>query len=195
MKVVSPSRLHQLGTIEDIAGFIDAEDSIEDASVEKTNFSSIEIKSFGIKNATLTNCDMTAAKFPDASWHVTELQDSRCSGMQLDKGTFKDVVFKGCKLDLVNFRFAKLTNVIFDSCVIDEMDFYGAELKNMKFIDCAINGVVFTSSRLHNVDFTEAQIVGIKGISSLKGATINNEQLIYLAPYLASEFGIKVSEQ
>lgn len=168
--------------------------SITDALVIKTDFSGTEISGFGIKNAVISDSVMTAAKFPDASWHITELHTSRCSGMQLDNGHLKDVLFKNCKLDLVNFRFAKLTNVIFDSCVITEMDFYNAELKNVAFINCEIDKVEFSRSKLQNVDLTEAQIVAVKGPSHLRGAIINNEQLVYLAPSLAVEFGIKVAE-
>ncbi|MFZ2544472.1 MAG: pentapeptide repeat-containing protein [Candidatus Saccharimonadales bacterium] len=214
MKISHPVISKNLSLVSDFSQLIATEDGIENERIEnesfdqlslknftiidsqiiKTDFSGTEIDGFGLKNTRFSDCNMTTAKFPDASWHVVELLNSRCSGIQLNVGILKDVLFKGCKLDLSNFRFAKLTNVIFDGCVINEMDFYNAELKNVQFINCEIDRVEFSNSKLHNVDFTESQIITIKGISSLKGAIISNEQLIYLAPYLASQFGIKISE-
>ena len=166
--------------------------TINNSHVVKTDFSGVAIEGFGLKNTTLADCIMTAAKFPDASWHVVEVANSRCSGMQLDKAHLKDVRFTGCKLDLVNCRFAKLTNVVFDGCVVSEMDFYNAELKNVTFIDCDIEGVEFAGSKLQNVDLTASRIGAVKGVTNLKGAIISGEQLIYLAPYLAAEAGIRV---
>lgn len=214
VKITSPAIPPQLDPIAGFSRLIASEDNLEDVKIEnesfhqstlqafsiansrimKTDFTGVEIHGFGIKNAVFGDCDMTVAKYPDASWHTAQLHDSRCSGMQLDKAVLKDVLFKNCKLDMTNLRFAKLVNIIFDSCVVNEMDFYNADLKNIAFINCDIDNVEFSSAKLHNVDLTESRIINLKGASSLRGATINNEQLIYLAPYLASEFGIKVSK-
>ncbi|HUC96590.1 MAG TPA: pentapeptide repeat-containing protein [Candidatus Saccharimonadales bacterium] len=214
MKIAKPTLSKDLETVTDIPSFIRNEDSLEDAIVEnesfnqqtlkgfsiantrivKTDLSEVKINGFSLKDTVFIDSNMAAAKFPNSSWHVIELINSRCTGMQITEGVLKDVLFKGCKLDMVNFRFSKLTNTIFDNCVVKEMDFYNAELKNVKFIDCEIDNVEFSASKLQSVDFTESQIVLIKGTPSLKGAIISNEQLIHLAPYFAAEFGIKVVE-
>lgn len=168
--------------------------SVTDSRVIKTNFAEITIPSFGVKNVEFIHCDMTMARFADASWHVAEMRNSRCSGMQLDAAHLQNVRFIDCKLDLVNFRFAKLANVVFESCVVREMDFYGATLKNVVFVDCEIDAVGFAGAKLQNVDLTNAQLTNIKNVTSLKGATISDEQLIYLAPQLATANGIKISD-
>lgn len=214
MKISRPTIPARLESIDDLQRITQFEDTIEDSEIigqsldqctlknlaiansktTKTSFAESDIDGFGLKNAVFTDCVMTMANFPDASWHVVEIRNSRCSGIQLDKANLKDVLFKDCKLDLANLRFAKLTNVIFENCVITELDLYNAELKNVAFIGCDMDDVEFSRTTLHNVDLTESQIIKIKGIPYLKGATINSEQLVYLAPYLANEFGIKISE-
>lgn len=213
--ITSPSLLARLEPIDDLAiriahgeediagvrvedqtldGVACASLSITGSRVVKTNFSTVEIPGFDVKNAVFVGCDMTMANFPEASWHMIELEKGLCSGMQLDNAYLKHTVFRDCKMDLVNFRFAELTNVLFERCVVREMDFYNATLKNVAFVDCEIDAVVFSGSKLQHVDLTRAKLSEVKNVAAFKGATFSNEQLIYLAPYLAATCGIKVDD-
>lgn len=209
-----PTLLRHLEPVTDLSEFFREEDTLENSLVNhgtlvnshlkdclidgshlrKTDLSNTKIDTFSMSNCIIDDCTFIASQFPDSSWHMTEMTNSRCSGIQLSTSTIRNVRFKHCKLDLANFRFAKLSNVIFEECVVEEMDFYGASLKNVSFIDCELDKVEFSTASLQQVDLTEARIVSLRGIPSLKGAIITNEQLIYLAPYFAAEFGIKIQQ-
>ena len=144
-------------------------------------------------NSQFESCSLITSDCSDSNWHSSELINCRASGLQLQSSIQKNVHFKNCKLDLANMRFAKLTNVTFESCVVTGMDFYNAALKDVTFLDCVIEDIEFSGAKLHNVDISPSHIVSLKGIHYLKGAVINNEQLIYLAPLFAQEIGITVS--
>ena len=47
-------------------------------------------------------------------------------------------------------------------------------------------------SRLTDVDLRGADLDTVRGIASLKGATVSFEQLMTLAPALAEELGLRV---
>ncbi len=216
MKIISPRIPRQIVPLDDLpAVFTAGEEDIEGVAIEngalqsarlssfsltnsriqKTSFAESKIAGFGVKNVEFVQCDMTMARFADASWHVAELRSSRCSGMQLDTAHLQNVRFADCKLDLINFRFAKLTNVIFESCVVREMDFYGATLKNVAFVDCEIDAVGFSDAKMQGVDLTGAQLIDIKNVGSLKGTIISSDQLVYLAPQLAVTNGIGIRDE
>jgi uncharacterized protein YjbI with pentapeptide repeats len=104
------------------------------------------------------------------------------------------VSFVDCKLDLANFRFAKLKNVLFDSCVLTEADFAGATFNNVSFDNCELDKADFSNTKCTKLDLRGSSIVDVIGISSLKGAIVSPEQLISLAPQLAAEIGLVVEQ-
>jgi uncharacterized protein YjbI with pentapeptide repeats len=108
--------------------------------------------------------------------------------------SIQDVVFKGCKLDLVNFRFAKLKNVIFRDCLVSDTDFYNAELTNVRFDKCNIEKIELSGTKNKNLDLRSSQLGSIHGSGSLKGAIIDQMQLMQLAPYLAQEIGLTIKD-
>lgn len=112
--------------------------------------------------------------------------------MQLSQSLLKNVYFKSSKVDLANFRFARLENVIFEDCIVNGLDFYSAKLKNVDFRNCRIIDVEFSDSHLINVDLSRSELESIKGLKSMKGVCITYSQLMQLAPAMAVELGLKL---
>lgn len=168
--------------------------SIIGSRIVKSDFTRSNFEGLSLDNVAIESCTILTGRFTNSSWHTTKIINSRCSGIQLDMSTLKNVVFIGCKLDLANFRYAKMTNVIFEECVIDDMDLYGSILKNIDFIDCKINNLELQNSKLKNVDFRKSEFVRIKISTDLKGAIISTQQLIFLSPQLAHHAGIVVED-
>ena len=120
---------------------------------------------------------------------------SRLSGCILSDATLEDLQWRSCKLDMTNFRFAKLKNVIFKDCDLTDADFAGANLDNVMFASCTLERADFSAASMHDVDLTGSELVDLKGIKGLAGATIADEQLIALAPAIALELGIKLKDR
>jgi uncharacterized protein YjbI with pentapeptide repeats len=166
--------------------------SISESLISKTDLSQMSLESLDILDCRFIGCNFTASKFPNSGWRIVLIDGARCSGMQVTNSILKNITFKKSKLELVNFRFSNLENVIFEDCILNDVDFYNAKLKNVEFINCMINNITFASAKMVNVDVSKSQIEDIKGMNSLKGITISYDQLMQMAPYFATEAGIKV---
>lgn len=156
-----------------------------EAKLEKSDFTDIA----------MFDCELVAANFAEASWRRVLVQNARSTGLQLQTSTFKDVTFDGCKLDLTNFRFAKLKNVCFTGCILDEADFYMAELENVYFRGCSLRKTEFSSAKLKRVDLRTSDVAEIAGVTSLAGAIIDSVQLVALAPLLATASNIQIRDE
>jgi len=168
--------------------------AFEESLVEKTNFSQSHIEQFETKDCVFKDCDLTAASLANSSWHVVEIQGARCSGIQLQNSTLKNVLFKDCKIEFANFRFSKLESIVFEDCMINDIDFYHASLKNVIFPGSSVENITFAGARLKGVDLSDADLISVKNVSGLKGATISYEQLTFLAPYFTQELGILIKQ-
>ena len=212
MQITPPSLPPLLTTVDNPSALFEDEDSIEGVDVRdsfvmtdqlqktsisesllsKIDFSQVNAHRFDISDCALKNCNFTASKFPDSSWHRVSIEGTRCSGLQVTNGTMKHVTFTNSKLEIVNFRFSRFENVRFEDCVLDDVDFYEARLKNIEFVNCTINKMTFANASIVNVDISKSTVDTVIGIRSLRGVTISYDQLMQFAPGFASEAGIKI---
>lgn len=121
-----------------------------------------------------------------------EVTTSRMSGVIMSESNLRDVVFRGCKFNLANFRFAKLQSVLFDDCDLTEADLSGAVLAGVTFSRCQLRRTDFDAAVMSDVDVTTSELLDPKGVRGLGGVTIGYDQLAGLAPQLATELGIKL---
>lgn len=212
MNILKPQLPPDLTPIEDINILLDKDEDIIDASISnqiavgvqtegvamsycsivKSDFSMVTMEKFEIANSEIKSSNFSGGKFPESSWRTVTIDATRCSGLDLQNSILKNIRFSNSKLDIVNFRFATIENMLFENCVLDDADFYGARLKNVDFINCTISKITFANAKMNAVDLSKSTIETINGIASLKGVTINYDQLIQLAPYFATEAGIKI---
>jgi uncharacterized protein YjbI with pentapeptide repeats len=212
MRISAPiaPRLAAAPTIWD--GEVETETEIDDARIENTDFSSASRLSIGashIQRATLTGTTLDRLELTDAICVKVEaaalsaykanllrvhISDTRFTGAEFAEGHFEDCVFRNVKLDEAGFRFAHFKRVRFENCMLRQADFSGAKLAYVTFDGCGLEGANFVSAACSGVDISGEDLTGIKGILGLKGATISTEQLMQLAPLLASELGFRVKE-
>lgn len=166
--------------------------SLDEVKLEKVILAGAKLEKFGGSDVIMHACDLSAVQSSEISLLRTAINDSRATGFDCSKGTFKDVSFTGCKLDMANFRFAKLTDVAFVDCILTDADFMGAEFKHVSFENCLLERTVFDQATMQDVDLRTSQLIDLRSWQSLTGATIDNVQLMTAAPYLANELGIKV---
>lgn len=166
--------------------------SLDEVVLDRSILAEATLDKLTARDVVLKNCDFSAARCAEVSLQRAEMKGGRMTGWDCNKGLFKDVTFENCKLDMTNFRFAKFTRVRFVSCMMADADFLHAELQDVKFEDCLLERTDFNQCKLKNVDLRTSQLPGLKGWQHLKGATIDNIQLMAAAPYLANEIGITV---
>jgi uncharacterized protein YjbI with pentapeptide repeats len=140
----------------------------------------------------LVRCDLSGSDFSEATWDRVRVVDCRASAIELPQAALRNVAFVDCKLDDANLRMARLREVRFDNCVLAGAEFGAAQLEDVAFNGSDLAGVDFGQARCAAVDLRDARLTGIKGIDSLRGATVALEQVVTLAPALALALGLRV---
>lgn len=166
--------------------------SLDEVLLEHVILAGTNLEKLNARDLIAKRCDFSACRASEGSLLRSALSDCRMTGWDINKGLCQDVTFKNCKLDMTNFRFAKFTRVRFVDCVLTEADFLNAQLHEVSFENCLLERVIFSQCTMVKVDFRTSQLVAIQGWQHLKGAVIDDAQLMAAAPYLANEIGIIV---
>ena len=140
----------------------------------------------------LENLDVAVLLAARPTWRGVQLRGSRIGSAELYDGEWSSVSVTDCRLGYLNFRHAKLNEVRFSGCRITELDLSGASLTQVVLTECEIETLTLTGARLKDVDLRGARLREIAGLAALSGATIDETQLVQLAPLLAAEAGIAV---
>ena len=167
---------------------------MDEVLCEKVGFSGARLARLSVRDARMNRCDFTTAHCPESSWRQVTFDGGRMTGWDVSRSMIKDVHFSNCKIDMVNFRFAKLQRVRFEDCVLVGADFAAAHLTEVSFERCILERADFSQSHLKQVDFRTSDMRGLGGWQYLKGAVIDNAQLLGAASYLAQEIGIIVED-
>lgn len=162
--------------------------------LEKMGFLQAQLPRVTARDMVAKQCDFSSTVLADGAFNRVEFINCRMTGVDFNKASVHDVLFRGCKLDMANFRFADVRRVQFIDCTFVESDFLNATLHDVRFESCVLEKVTFDQAKCKQVDLRTSQLVELSGWSSLKGAVIDTAQLMAIAPYLASTLGVIVRE-
>ena len=82
--------------------------------------------------------------------------------------------------------------MIFEECEIGGVDARASQLRSVSFVGCTVQELNVTEASLSKVDLSGAKLRTLVGVDGLRGAIINREQLLDLAPLLAAQLGVEV---
>jgi uncharacterized protein YjbI with pentapeptide repeats len=181
---------HVVGT--DFAGAVAI--SISVSKMENCDAMGMTVELFELSDVECVRFEAAALQAYKANLLRVALTDCRLTGVELAEGHFEDCVFKNVKFDNAGFRFATFKRVRFENCILRQADFSSAKFSHVTFTDCDLEAANFASAHCTTVDVTNQDLSLAKGILGLKGATISTEQLIQLAPLLASELGFHIED-
>ena len=150
----------------------------------------------------LTGARISGTEIADCradTWNMTRgnLLHTEISGTRIGAGVVFDSVwekvrFTNCRISYLNLRESKLTDVEFRDCKIDEIDLDRAKVSRVAFPDSSVGAFQCEGAILGNVDIRGLEPHKISGVHSLRGATIDDTQLMLFAELFASELGITV---
>jgi uncharacterized protein YjbI with pentapeptide repeats len=146
------------------------------------------------ESCVLHNCDLTGARFDACGLSHVVFSHCRLDGFTAMDTSFDGVIVDDSNLSLANFRFLKTFNILFKESMLVEVDFTGTRLERALFQKCNLRQADFTQVTATGVDFRGSELDEIRGVASLKGATIGRLQLFGLALSLARDAGITVAE-
>ncbi|GEL95950.1 pentapeptide repeat-containing protein [Cellulomonas composti] len=128
-----------------------------------------------------------------ATWQDGTLTDCRLGAVQAYSCRWTRVEVVGGKVDYLNLRDTTLENVRFTGVVIDELDLARVRAKGLTFEDCRVRRLDVTGASLKDADLRGIRdLQHLDGVAGLAGATISTEQLVEIAPALASHLGLRV---
>ncbi|MDB5178683.1 MAG: pentapeptide repeat-containing protein [Patescibacteria group bacterium] len=153
-----------------------------------------KLRESGWSDVQISGGQLGGLDLTNGAWRRVTVSGARLSGVVLVEAELRDVTFADAKLDLANLRFAKLTRVQFLRCQLTEADFAGAQLTDVSFTGCDLTASSFAGATLEDVDLRTSTLRDLHDLAGLRGATIDTEQLIGLAPELAETLGLKVAD-
>jgi uncharacterized protein YjbI with pentapeptide repeats len=121
-----------------------------------------------------------------------EVRSCRLTGCQLAEATFSDVTFADCRLDLVGLRMARLERVVFQDCRMAECDLYESSLTDVLFERCELREATFSGARMKRVELRGCDLAGLQGVEALRGARMPWNDVLEIAPLLATALGVEI---
>ena len=126
------------------------------------------------------------------AWRDCRVSGGRLGALTLPGATWTAVRLRGIKLGFVNLAAARLEDVVFEECEIGGFDAQAARIRSLAFVRCTVQELNVADATLSKVDLSGAKLRTLVGVESLRGATIDRDQLVDLAPLLAAQLGIEV---
>ena len=155
----------------------------DEFNIATSQVAEVRFRQLGVPLFRMARSVLREVEFDGGRLGAVEAYDVQC----------RAVHFKNCRLNYLNLRGSKLADVAFTDCQIDELDLGQASAERMRFTGSRIGVLSLHGGTLKDVDFRGAELEVVNGAASLRGATISPEQLMNLAPQLATEFGIRVA--
>jgi uncharacterized protein YjbI with pentapeptide repeats len=112
--------------------------------------------------------------------------------LDLSGSTFNSVRIDGLRIGYANLINGTINDVLFSNCTFDTLDLFGSKLKRVAFENCKVEELDVRTATLEHFDLRGLVFGQLNGLQSIYGATINEIQLMQLAPLLAKNLGLVV---
>lgn len=193
-------RLEPHGDYEAI-DFVDRDLTDQDASdahfldcrLERCGLDGLSLRRARIVESLLADVHGTTVDAAESTWRGSHVSGGRLGAMSLAGATWTGIRVRGCHLGFLSVAGAQLEDVRFEGCEIGALDARSAELRSITFIDCAVDELNVAGAT--GVDLSGARLRSLIGVESLRGAIVSHEQLVDLAPLLATQLGLEVRPQ
>lgn len=148
------------------------------------------------RNAVFDRCDLSGVVLEDSTLKRAEFHDCRMSGLVFAGSTLlEDVLFTGCKMNLVNLRMARGRRLEFLRSDLTEADLYAAEFAATRVLDCDLSGAELSQAALDGLRLHGCVLHDLKGVSALRGAIVGRDQVMDIAMALFAASGIVVDDE
>jgi uncharacterized protein YjbI with pentapeptide repeats len=151
-----------------------------------------EVRQLTLTDVVLESCNLSGALLRNARMRRVEFRDCRLSGVVLDGSSLHDVSFRACKLDTASLRSLATERVEFDESVLREADLAGSKLGAARFTSCDLTGARFTQVSAREMRLHGSDVHGIRGADSLRGAVIDEDQVVPFAMALFVDLGVRI---
>ena len=147
-----------------------------------------------IVEVTLEDCDVVGVIAQKSRLERVTITGSRLRGVTWAAG-----VIRGLTMDQVNgtdlsCRFSTLRVVTIRDCQLSEADFTEVEFDQVLFERCDLRGAKFDHAKVKQLRIARCSLAGASGAIDLRGASMELDDVLSLAPSLARETGITIEK-
>jgi uncharacterized protein YjbI with pentapeptide repeats len=139
-------------------------------------------------------CDLSGIAATGFGMRRVAMRSTRLRGVALAKGQYDDGLLEDCVTDELSMRFTRLRNVVFRNCDLTGADFYQATFEHVSFEECRLRSARFHAATIKCLRIANCDLTGLAGALDLKGAVVAVSDLASLAPSLAGEAGINITD-
>lgn len=158
---------------------------------------SVDLSESRFRPLTLVDVRLARVEISNAQWHAVvarrvELVSARAVGLGLSLDLAADLYVEQTRLDYAGVHLERVRgHAVFHDCSFREARI-GGDLSGVIFSECDFAGAEFTGTAARDTDLRSSRLSGVRGLHSLRGALIDYDQLIGIAPQLAAEAGLRV---
>ena len=165
---------------------------IDGGRITRTDLNRSRFLRPSLSDLVFLDCNLANLRWGGAAMTRTIFQECQMTGFDVNSSSLLDIQFLGCKLSLSSFRFLAKAKVRFVGCEMDGADFHAVDLRDCRFERCILTDSLFHEAKAAGVDLRGSSLTGLQGIDGLRGAVIDQIQLLDLAESLASHAGLTV---
>jgi uncharacterized protein YjbI with pentapeptide repeats len=140
------------------------------------------------------DCDLSGVVAKDFVMRRVAMRRTRLRGVSFANGQYDDGLLEDCTTDELSLRFTRLRNVTFRRCDLSGADFYSAIFEHVTLDSCSLRGARLNAVTVKCLEISGCDMTGVAGALDLKGAVMQLDDLQTLAPSLAREAGIELTD-
>ncbi|MGV8850806.1 MAG: pentapeptide repeat-containing protein [Propionibacteriaceae bacterium] len=155
-----------------------------------------ETKLTGLRaiDTTWVRVSASGLAMPHASWHDSAIKDSRFGLLDLSASTLLRLTITDTKIDFLNLRGTAIREVVLTRVRLGEVTLGDATGTTLMFDDCLIGTVELHNTRLEKIDLSTSSLQRIDDLASLRGVVLSLDQVLNLAPAMATVLGATIAE-
>lgn len=145
-----------------------------------------------VVDVTLEDCDVIGVLAQKSRLERVTITGSRLRGVSWAAGVIRDVTLDTVTGQDLSCRFSTLRVLTMRDCLLPEIDFTEAEFQQVVLERCDLRGARFDHAKVKSLRITGCNLAGATGAVDLRGASMDLDDLLSLAPSLAREIGITI---
>lgn len=163
------------------------------AELREVDLGGARLPRLALRNCLVAGGNLANVAVRGGSAERTVFDHVRLTGLTWHEGVLRDVVFRGCRIDLASFASTRLERVAFEECVLVHTDLQDARLAAVTFERCDLAGADLTGARLGaGCVLRGCTLDGARGVEALRGARMPYEDVLAAAVTFAAALGVDV---
>ncbi len=176
-ELIDDSQWTRLTVTVDLAGEPLRKLDVSECRMSGCRFTGSDLQGSRFVDCEFIDCELSGVTLADAVMTRVSFRGCRMSGAILTSSKLRDVTVAECKADEMSMRMAAAERTVLERTMLRDADFYSARLESCRLFDCDLTGVQFSKTVFTDVRLHGSTLDGLRGIESIRGVTIDPQQM------------------